>query len=77
MSEIREICKVFQDRTELRVNKLEEEVGDIKISQSASNEKLENVCIKMESLTKAIWGLVSSVIIMFLSFIISILMKVI
>lgn len=77
MSEIREICKVFQDRTEKRVNKLEEEVGSIKVSQSASNEKLENVCNKMESLTKAIWGLVSSVIIMFLSFIISILLKVI
>lgn len=76
MSEIREICRVFQDRTEKRVEKLEEDVNEMKVIQSASNEKLENVCNKMEGLTKAIWGLVSSVVLMFLSFIISILLKV-
>lgn len=75
MSEIREICKVFQDRTEKRVDKLENEISDIKIIQSASNEKLENVCLKMESLTKAIWGLVSSILIMFITFVISIITK--
>lgn len=72
-----EICKDFQGRTEKRMEKLEINVNEIKVSQSASNEKLENVCLKMESLTKAIWGLVSSVIVMFISFVTSIILKII
>lgn len=58
-----ELCKNIQERTESLVREHEERIGKLEIKSEVNDTKIDNVCVKLDNLTKALWGLTASFII--------------
>jgi hypothetical protein len=78
MHEMRlEQCKEVQCRLETVTIKHEERITEVEKVQAVTNSKLDDVCDKMSNQTKAIWGLIATLITTMVGFIISVVIMVI
>lgn len=71
-----EVCINFQDRIENATIDNTKRIVEVEKVQAVTNSKMDDVCVKLDNQTKAIWGLVVAIITTMLGFIITIILMV-
>jgi len=75
MHERNDICIDFQERMGIIVAKHEDRISTLEKTTAVSNLKIDNVCVKLDNLTKVLWWLVGTFVTTLLGLIAAIITK--